>query len=109
MTKHVVGVCVLLSCAAGMSAAAAQIGIVTEITSDTITVQNEVRTITCRFSVELLTNTPDGLYPGAPIIEVKKGDKVRIECRGQANDPICTNIHIFQPASNKEDAKSKDK
>ena len=86
-------------------------GVVTEVTGDTITIGENGRTATYPFSLGLLTGTEssDGVVrSNVRIIDIKKGDQVRIEVVGPVHE-VCIRISITKPEPENADRKDRGK
>jgi hypothetical protein len=92
---------VLLIAASAVASAAVVEGTVTDVTPDSITIQQGgLKTLSFTVSNELLTNTAPN-YPGgdhsAKFTEVKKGFKVLLECVRDGGRVVCICITLQNP------------
>lgn len=101
MLKKTLALLLLVTCA-GYSAASSDYGIVTDLTHDTITIQQwDQAIVTYKASIELLTNTISTAGCSAlgsdKFVAVKKGDKLCLESYKDGADFICCSIRLHRP------------
>ena len=89
------------------------VGVVVEITSDTIKLRGETATTSYKVSGELLTNTPDTNDPlykfgfRSKFKDLKKGSKVQIWYIRRGGELVCYLIAIELPEQEQERQKEK--
>ncbi len=111
MAKYVIALLIGCTLGSDWGFGAAYRGVVTEVTSDSVTIDGPKGILTCRLSDELLTDTNDLIVPEAAlqITRLKKGDQVSLEVVGQREDPVCIRFRIINSRPNTEPRKDKAK
>jgi hypothetical protein len=107
MLRYLLASALVLTVVAGTAPAASDRGIVTEVTKDRITIQNDDgQTTTYKVAEDLVNNTRKKFRAGYPnkLSEVSQGCKIEVEYKKQAGDWVITDIEVKE-----EKPKEKDK
>ena len=108
--ESILAIIALLALAGRSCRAASDLGVVLEVTSDTITIGGNSGKATYKVCPELLTNVPqrgNRFWRPAKFTEVRKGYRIGVEYYDLRGDRICTEIEIIPTEVENENARKK--